>query len=127
MNRRRLRGSTASALVGAQVLTAAIAAAIVWIGWGGQAAVAAAYGGLAVILPTMYFAAKVRLRSGAGTAAEVLGAFYKAEAVKLVLTAVMFWIGARLFGNHFAPLMLTCIACLAMNGIMVALTRDSTR
>jgi ATP synthase protein I len=124
MNRWRLRGSTASALVGAQVLTAAVAASIAWIGWGGQAAVAAAYGGLAVILPTMYFAVKVRLRSGVATAAEVLGAFYKAEAVKLVLTAVMFWIGAKLFGQHFAPLMLTCIACLAMNWIMVALTRD---
>ena len=124
MDGRRLRGSTASALVGAQALTAGIATAITWIGWGGQAAVAAAYGGLAVIVPTTYFAAKVRLRSGAATAAEVLGAFYWAEAIKLVLTTAMFWIGALLFGKHFAPLMLTSIACLAMNWILVAVTRD---
>jgi F0F1-type ATP synthase assembly protein I len=120
----RLRaGSTAWALVGGQALTAAIAGLVVWIGWGPAAALAAMFGGLVVILPTLYFAAKVYLGAGGTTAAEVLGTFYRAETAKLVLTALLFWIGAKWFGQHFAPLIITCLACLAMNWVMVWLTR----
>ncbi len=116
-------GSTAWALVGIQALTAAIAGLVVWIGWGHAAALAALFGGFVVILPTLYFAAKVHL-AGATTAAEVLGTFYRAEVVKLILTALLFWIGAKWFGQHFAPLILTTIACLAMNWVMVAVTKS---
>ena len=117
-------GSTAWALVGSQALTAAIACLVVWIGWGAAAALAALFGGFVVILPTLYFAAKVYLGAGGTTAAEVLGTFYRAETAKLVLTALLFWIGAKWFGQHFAPLILTSIACLAMNWVMVAVTRS---
>ena len=125
MDRLRLRGgSTAWALLGAQALTAAIAGLVAWIGWGRAAALAALFGGFVVVLPTLYFAAKVYLRAGRATAAEVLGAFYRAEAAKLILTALLFWIGAKWFGQHFAPLILTSIACLAMNWVMVAVTKS---
>jgi F0F1-type ATP synthase assembly protein I len=117
-------GSTASALLGGQALTAAVAGLAVWIGWGPAAALAAMFGGIVVILPTLYVAAKVYLRAGTPTAAEVLGTFYRAEAMKLVLTALLFWIGAKWFGQHFAPLILTSIACLAMNWVMVAVTKS---
>lgn len=117
-------GSTAWALLGAQSLTAAVSALVVWLGWGGAAALAALFGGLVAILPTLYFAAKVRLGASGASAAEVLGRFYRAELAKLILTALLFWIGAMLFGRYFAPLMLTCIACLAMNWVMVAVTRN---
>jgi F0F1-type ATP synthase assembly protein I len=124
MDRLRLRGgSTAWALVGGQALTAVVAALVVWGGWGEAAALAALFGGFVVVLPTLYFAAKVTL-AGATTAAEVLGTFYRAEVVKLVLTALLFWVGARWFGQHFAPLILTSIACLAMNWVMVAVTKS---
>jgi len=122
MDRLRPRGrSTAWALVSAQALTAAIATLIVWIGWGPGAALAACFGGVVVVAPTIYFAAKVGLPRS--NAAEVLGAFYKAEVGKLILTALLFWIGALLFGAYFAPLMITCIACLAMNWVMLAVTK----
>ncbi len=117
-------GSTAWALVGGQTLTAAIAGLVVWIGWGPTASLAAMFGGSVVILPTLYFAAKVYLGAGATTAADVLGTFYRAETAKLVLTAVLFWIGAKWFGQHFAPLILTTIACLAVNWVMVAVTKS---
>ena len=121
----RLRGgSTAWALVGGQALTAGIAGLVVWIGWGAAAALAALFGGFVVILPTLYFAAKVYLGAGGTTAAEVLGTFYRAETAKLVLTALLFWIGAKWFGQHFAPLILTTIACLAVNWVMVAVTKS---
>ena len=124
MDRLQVRGrSTAWALIAAQLLIAAIATAIVWIGWGYTAALAACFGGVVVIAPTIYVAAKVALRAGS-TAAEVLGAFYRAEVGKLVLTALLFWIGAKWFGPYFAPLILTSIACLAMNWVMVAVTKS---
>lgn len=117
-------GSTAWALLGGQALTAAIAGLVVWIGWGPAAALAAMFGGMVVILPTLYFAAKVYLRASNATAAEVLGTFYRAEAMKLVLTIVLFGVGAKWFGQHFAPLILTVIACLAVNWVMVAVTKN---
>lgn len=119
-----MQRSMASALVGSQAGVTLAAAVIAWMGWGHQAALAAVFGGLAVLLPTVYFAAKVRLRAREATAAEVLGAFYRAEVGKLILTAVMFWIGAVLFGRWFAPLILTSVACLAANWVMVAVTRS---
>lgn len=125
MDRLRLRGgSPARALLGAQILTAVIAALVVLIGWGRAAALAALFGGFVIVLPTLFFAAKVRLRAGQATAAEVLGAFYRAEVGKLILTAVMFWIGALFFGRYFAPLIITAVACLAMNWVIVAVTKS---
>ena len=124
MDRLRARGrSTAWALVSAQALTALVAAVIVLMGWGPAAALAACFGGVVVIAPTIYFAAKVGMRAGRTSAAEVLGAFYRAEVGKLILTTLLFWIGALLFGAYFAPLMITCIACLAMNWVMLAVTK----
>jgi ATP synthase protein I len=125
MDRLRLRGgSPARALLVAQILTAVIAAVVVLIGWGRAAALAALFGGFVVVLPTLFFAAKVRLRAGQATAVEVLGAFYRAEVGKLILTAVMFWIGALFFGRYFAPLIITAVACLAMNWVIVAVTKS---
>jgi ATP synthase protein I len=124
MDRLRLRGgSLAWGLCGAQAITATVATVVVWMVWGHQAALAALFGGVVAIVPTLYFAAKIYLRAGGATAAEVLGAFYRAEVGKLILTAVLFVIGAKMFGQHFAPLIITCLACLAMNWVMVWLSR----
>jgi ATP synthase protein I len=124
MDRLRLRGGSLGwGLCAAQAITTVIATVIVWVAWGPPAALAALFGGLVAIVPTLYFAAKIYLRSGGATAAEVLGAFYRAEVGKMILTALLFWIGALMFGQHFAPLIITCMACLAMNWVMVWLTR----
>lgn len=90
---------------------------------GSAAAMAALFGGLTVMLPALYFAARVGLGRNKLKAKAVLGAFYQAEFGKLLLTAFLFWIGALLFGKHFAPLMLTSVACLAMNWVLLAVAR----
>ncbi len=76
------------------------------------------------MLPTAYFAARVYLRGGGTRAAEVLAGFYRAEFGKLLLTALLFFLGASLFGKHFAPLILTSTACLAMNWLILAIAND---
>jgi ATP synthase protein I len=119
-----LRGvSPAWALCMAQTMTTALAATVTWLLLGRSASLAALYGGIVAIAPTLYFAVRVGTRHKTSQAKEILGAFYQAELVKLLLTAFLFLIGALLFGKHFAPLMLTCVACLAMNWLMLAVVK----
>jgi len=119
-----LRGvSPAWALCVAQAMITALAATVTWLLLGRSASLAALYGGMVAIVPTLYFAVRVGNRRKTSQAKEILGAFYEAELVKLLLTAFLFLIGALLFGKHFAPLMLTCVACLAMNWLMLAVAK----
>ena len=113
----------ASALGVAQASTIVVCVGLaLW--WGGPAAARAAlFGGLVAFIPALYFAYRVGLRRGEPEARQVLGSFYQAELGKLLLTALMFLIGAKLFGSQFAPLMLTCVACLAMNWLVLAVAR----
>jgi ATP synthase protein I len=116
-----LRGaSPAWVLCGAQALTTALAVLVVWTTRGGPAAFAAMFGGAIAIVPALYFAVRVAGLGRVAEARQVLGTFYRAELAKLLLTALLFFIGAKLFGEHFAPLMLTCVACLAMNWVVLA-------
>ncbi|MEP6940711.1 MAG: ATP synthase subunit I [Rudaea sp.] len=115
--------SLAWALCAAQAITTAAAALVTWVVADGAAALAALYGGVVVMLPTAYFAVRVYLRGGAH-AAEILAGFYRAEFGKLLLTALLFFFGASLFGKHFAPLIFTSMACLAMNWLMLAIAND---
>jgi F0F1-type ATP synthase assembly protein I len=112
-------------LCGAQALTAILASIVVLAVSGIEAGMAALFGGLVIVAPGVYFAAQVHLRAKAVSAGEALGVFYRAETRKLILVALGFWIGASWFGQHFAPLMLTAMACLAVNGLLLAVTRSN--
>jgi F0F1-type ATP synthase assembly protein I len=87
---------------------------------GPRAAAAALFGGAVVALPTAWFALKVLARPASADGRGTLGVFYRAEAVKLILMAFGFWLGTRWFGSTFLPLLLTSMACLAVNWIMLA-------
>jgi len=116
-----LRGlSLAAVLCAAQAVTTAFAVIVVAVISGKAAASAALFGGIVAVVPALYFAFRVHPRRGATKAKEVLRAFYRAELGKLLLTSLLFFIGARLFGDHFVPLMLTCVVCLAMNWLVLA-------
>jgi len=112
-------------LCAAQSLVAAVAGVVAWVVSGAGAAGAAWFGGAIVVLPGLWFARKALSRPGALEAKDVLGAFYKAEIGKLLLTTLLFFIGASVFGKHFAALMLTCIACLAMNWLLLAVAKNT--
>lgn len=119
-----LRGkSLAWALLGAQVAAAAVATFMVWVVSGRAAAVAALFGGVVAVAPSAWFTITVYLRADRFKPAQILGAIYRAEMGKLILTGALFWAGALLFGNHFAPLMFTCMACLSMNWVMLAVAK----
>jgi F0F1-type ATP synthase assembly protein I len=105
-------------------MVTAVSAAIAWVVADAGTAAAAAFGGLIVLLPGLWFARKALIRTVATEPKAMLGAFYKAEFGKLLLTTLLFFIGALWFGKHFAALMLTCIACLAMNWLMLAVAKN---
>ncbi len=58
--------------------------------FGINAALSAAAGGLASLLPNLYFAYRTFKYSGARSAQMILRAFYSGEAIKLVMTALIF-------------------------------------
>jgi ATP synthase protein I len=113
----------AKALAAAQLATTAIGVAVAAARAGRGSALAALFGGLVVVVPTLYFAFRLRLRREGLDAKQALGELYRAEMGKLLLTALMFVVGALIFGQHYAALMLTCIACLAMNWVVLAFAR----
>ena len=93
-----------------------------WLGGRGEAT-AALFGGLAVFLPSLWFWRRAQASSGSTDAKQALGALYVAEIGKLVLVGLMLWLGALLFRTHYLALMLTCMACLAMNWVLLAVAR----
>ena len=116
--------SPARPLFRAQALMAGVMAVVAAIVEGRGAALAALFGGLVVLVPTAFFAARMRLRSSTVHPAQALGDLYKAELGKLLVTALMFVVGAKLFGAHYGWLMSACVACLAMNWVVLALARS---
>ena len=75
------------------------------------------------VLPSLYMALRLFLRSSGDAPGEILGAVYQGAIGKFVLAGLCFWIGARGFPAHFLSLMLAYIACLAAYWIALAVIR----
>ena len=63
---------------------------LVMLPFGTNAALSAATGGLASLIPNLYFAYRTFRYSGARSAQMILRSFYSGEAIKLVMTALIF-------------------------------------
>jgi len=72
-----------------QLLVAAIFP-LVLLPFGINAALSAAAGGLASLIPNLYFAYRTFKYSGARSAQLIVRSFYSGEAIKLVMTALIF-------------------------------------
>jgi len=96
-----------------QMLVALVGSAL-WLTAGTGAALAALAGGTASALFSLQFALRVFARGPAAPPELVLGAFYRAEAIKLVLAAALFVVTARYFGHLFVPLLTTYLATLVV-------------
>jgi ATP synthase protein I len=96
-----------------QVLVALIGAVLWMTAAGTGAALAALAGGGASALFSLHFALRVFAR-GVAQPERVLGAFYRAEAVKLILAMALFVVAAKYFGHLFVPLLTTYLATLVV-------------
>lgn len=71
-------------------LLVAVLFPLVMLPFGMNAALSAAAGGLASLIPNLYFAYRTFKYSGARSAQMILRSFYSGEAIKLVMTALIF-------------------------------------
>ncbi|TVQ47796.1 MAG: hypothetical protein EA371_07355 [Gammaproteobacteria bacterium] len=108
-----------------QVLVGVVGA-VVWSLAGLESGIAALCGGLASALLSLRFALRVFARSPASPPRELAAAFYRAEAFKLVMAAMLFMVAARYFGHVFVPLVTTYMATLVVYWVALLWTFDSS-
>jgi ATP synthase protein I len=119
--RTQLRGAAiARAVCLVQMGTLLVAAALLGWLWGRPQAIAAMYGGLVALIPTVYFAFRVFAKRNAQDPKMAVTAVYVGEIGKLALTALLFWIGVVLFAKQFLALMVTYAACLLAYWLVLA-------
>lgn len=113
-----------------RIAVAQLAAVIVlglawWIATDVRAAYSALLGGLAALLPNLYFARRFLAPAPGRPAREILRAFYWGEVGKLTLTVLIFAAAFGWLNAAFAPLFITFIAALAVHWVGVMLAGDS--
>lgn len=87
-------------------------ALIWWLAADGIHALAAFGGGIAVLVPGLAFAAKVFSVSPDASPKQVLGAFYRGEAIKIGLTVLVLVILLQWFRDTPLPLLATYILAI---------------
>ncbi|HET8899336.1 MAG TPA: ATP synthase subunit I [Rhodanobacteraceae bacterium] len=108
----------AARLLGWQTV-AALGVAVLFLTDGTRAALAALFGGAVVVLPSAWFALKVFARPAGEDPRRVLGVFYVAEAAKVFMMALGFWLGTLWFGGDYLPLLVAGLACFVVNWAML--------
>lgn len=88
-----------------------------------QAGMGAALGGGISVLLSLYFAIKMFSVDASADPRGAVSAFFRAEALKLVLAAVFFALAAKYLAHLFLPLMSTFIATLAVYWFALIFTR----
>lgn len=81
--------------------------------WGWHKALASFLGGLAALIPNLYFALRIT-RSEGQEARKILRSFYVGESVKLLLTAAIFALILRIPDIETLPLFASYVAALSV-------------
>lgn len=87
-NRQGVEG--AKRLLVFQLCWTLLAVSIAWLLLSDTAAISAGLGGLVSVVPNAYFARQLFQYQGARQARQIVNRFYKGEAMKLLLTVVLF-------------------------------------
>lgn len=101
-------------LLGMQALLIAVVTVSAWMLGGGASARSAMFGALVAFLPNVYFAVKFGRKDPRKTAREVVKAFYLGEAVKLIITALLFVLIFQLPGIVYPALFAGFISVIAV-------------
>jgi ATP synthase protein I len=118
----RVKTAPGKIVVGQTVV--ALICVVLWIFLGGmQAGIGALLGGGISVFLSLYFAIKMFSVDAAADPRGAVSAFFKAEAVKLVLAAVFFSLAAKYLAHLFLPLISTFIATLAVYWLALIFTR----
>ncbi len=116
VNKLASRGrSTAYKLIGLQALAVLAVSLIFFLAIGTQAGYSALLGGVISIVPNFVFATLAFRNAGASAAKEVLGDFFKGEALKLVLVIVLFWVVFNTLDVLYLPLFVTYALAIVLH------------
>ncbi len=108
VNKLASRGrSTAYKLIGMQTIAVILTSLIFFLTNGAKEGYSALCGGVISIFPNFVFATLAFRHAGASAAAEVLGDFFRGEALKLVLVIVLFWVVFKTLDVIYLPLFVT--------------------
>ena len=110
-------------MLGAQIFSGLVGAAVFGALDGPKAAAAAFFGALAAAVPGFWMALWMLPRRREIDARRMARAFYMGEFGKLGLTIGLFFAAALLFGQQFLPVLVTYVACLACYWLALILTR----
>lgn len=108
-NQHGLKG--AQRLIICQLSITILIATVFALLWNVTAAMSALLGGLVSIVPTAYFAIKLFKYHGARAARQIVNGFYKGEALKIALTAILFTLVFKFF--TIIPLVFLAVYILA--------------
>ena len=98
----------------AQIIVALIVAVIFGFLIGLESIQSVLLGGLTAFLPNAYFASRFARPTEGKTAKQILNRFYAGEAVKLALTAVLFFCVLQIPNIKLIPLMVGFMAALSV-------------
>lgn len=101
-------------VLGAQLIGIAGVVAIFGLLRGSSSAVSALMGGLVAFLPGLLFSLGLGVRDDRRTAKEVARVFFGGEALKLLLTAVLFVAAYHVPGMEILPLMAGFVSALTV-------------
>lgn len=105
--------ATVSKVLVAQFMVIVWVAGVFMLVYGGQQAKAAAVGGMAALVPNIYFAWRIS-RSAGLEAKKVVRSFYTGESGKLLMTAAIFAIIFQVPNLDILPLLVGYVAVLSV-------------
>lgn len=101
-------------LVRTQVLVAVVVSIIWLLAAGKQPALAAAFGGMIGVVSNLFFAVRSFALGPGAKPQQMLQAVFRAEAIKLLLAALLFAVAAKLFSDYFVALFSAWFATTAV-------------
>lgn len=108
VNKLASRGrSTAYKLIAMQTIAVIMTSLIFFLTNGVKEGYSALCGGVISIFPNFVFATLAFRHAGASAATEVLGDFFRGEALKLILVIVLFWVVFKTLDVIYLPLFVT--------------------
>lgn len=115
--------STVEKILSGQALTTLIVASGYFLAGGWQMAISPFLGGIAGLLPNLFFAMRVSYAKGK-SAKDVLQAFYIGETGKLSITVILFVLIFQLKGIELLPLLSGYVAVLSVFWIALFFARN---
>lgn len=101
-------------LVRTQILVAIVVSLMWLVAAGKQPATAAAFGGLIAVATNLFFAVRSFALGPGAQPQQMLRAVFRAEAIKLLLAALLFAVAAKLFSDYFVALFSAWFAATAV-------------